>query len=103
MYLPTLGGSFLNYDDDYLVVANRAVQDDPLGAIFDPTSSREDLGSEYLPLRDVSYAFDSLLWAERDAAGRTRLGDRAAFGFRLSNLAWYGLACALCALFLFEL
>ena len=85
-YLPGLArGEFLDYDDPYLISRNPVMIEAPLGALLDPTGDRSGFGSEYLPLRDLSYRLDAALWGTGPAAAR---------GFRLTNLLLYGLACA---------
>ncbi|MBI5486240.1 MAG: hypothetical protein HY905_02790 [Deltaproteobacteria bacterium] len=62
-YLPSLGGGFLNYDDDWLVEHNHTLRDPSPSALlaawtdFTP-GTRLTLGAEYLPLRDT------LVWLE---------------------------------------
>jgi tetratricopeptide (TPR) repeat protein len=66
VYLPSIPGDFLTYDDPWLV-ENNPILRLPIGAalrsiLFDlrfPT--RLALGAEYLPLRDVSYWIDRAL------------------------------------------
>ncbi len=100
LYLPAVvGGEFLNYDDPYLVVQNEVVREARIAHILDPSAPREALGSEYLPARDLSYALDAALFAGDEPTGAPMDPD-AATGFRASNMLWYALACALCALFL---
>ena len=68
-YLPSLGGAFLNYDDDWLVERNAVLGDSSPGALvkawtdFDP-QTRLALGAEYLPLRDT------LAWLELRLFGK---------------------------------
>lgn len=96
-WLPALvTGELLAWDDDYLVSRNEAgLLRAPLLAVLDPRGDRTAFGSEFLPLRDLSYRLDARLW------GIT--GPGAAFGFRLSNLLLYGLCCGLGARLLLEL
>lgn len=101
-YLPSLSGEFLNYDDNYLVVESRAIQEGRVAAILDPAGSRLELGSEYLPVRDLSYALDAWLYGTQEPGGN-RLGPMAPFGFRLTNLLWYALGCGLATAFLLTL
>jgi hypothetical protein len=104
VFLPSLvPGELLSYDDDYLVSGSRAVREARVGKMLDPWGDRSDLGDEYLPVRDVSYALDALVWGERTADGRELTGTRAARGFRFTNLLIYALACGLACAFLGEL
>lgn len=82
LYLPSLGGGYLPYDDDWLI-ADNPVLEAPAGkalwAIFFDFSreTRLTLGAEYLPLRDFSH------WCEIAVFGKS------AFGMRLVQLAIY--------------
>lgn len=75
VYLPSLGGGYLPYDDDWLIERNPLL-DVPLGpalnAFFVDLSreTRLTLGAEYLPLRDLSH------WLEVAAFGKSPLGMR---------------------------
>ncbi|HVZ32973.1 MAG TPA: hypothetical protein VG963_11135, partial [Polyangiaceae bacterium] len=66
LYLPSIPGDFLAYDDPWLV-ENNPILKFPLGAalrsiFFDlDFYTRFSLGAEYLPLRDVSYWIDRAL------------------------------------------
>lgn len=93
VFLPSVGGEFLNYDDDQFR-ASRPIRDADLATILDPRASRAELGSEYLPVRDLSYVLDARLFGTR---------EQASIGYRASNLAWYGLTCALAYAFLSRL
>ncbi len=79
-HAPGLSGRFTNWDDDWLVVRNpwiRSLDGESLSAIaapFGPPAVREQLGAEYLPLRDLSYALDHALFGLDPA------------GFHLTNL-----------------
>ncbi len=78
-HAPGLSGRFTNWDDDWLVVRNpwiRSLDGESLAAIvapFGPAGTREQLGAEYLPLRDLSYAADHALFGLEPA------------GFHLTN------------------
>ena len=80
-FLPTLSGSFVNFDDDVAIVA----QAEHLG--FAPAQLRWMLTSfhmgHYQPLSWMSLALDHVLWGLDP------------FGFRLTNLALHLLATAL--------
>ncbi|MHC5021577.1 MAG: tetratricopeptide repeat protein, partial [Planctomycetota bacterium] len=62
-----LGGDFTNWDDDWLVVDNPWIKDADATAIGNilnpwvPERIRNQLGAEYLPLRDLSYMADDAL------------------------------------------
>jgi hypothetical protein len=73
VYGATLANGFVW--DDHAIVQGRNVY-----RTFDLRAMVLSLGNEleYLPLRDISYAIDYKLW-----------GERAAFGFHLSNLLIY--------------
>lgn len=86
LYLPSLAGGYLPYDDDWLIEGNRLLEA-PLGealpAIFFDLSrpTRLTLGAEYLPLRDSSY------WCEVALFGKSALGMRLVqLGFYLGAL-----------------
>jgi protein O-mannosyl-transferase len=84
LYLPSLGGSFVNWDDEWLIVNNPLIDGvDDLAWILDPTSWREPLGAEYLPVRDLSIWLDYRLWGP------------SPLGYHLENALLYGLVCAL--------
>lgn len=81
-YLPSLGGGYLPYDDDWLIERNRLLEAplrDALGAFFFDLSreTRTTLGAEYLPLRDLSH------WLEVASFGKS------AWGMRLVQLGLY--------------
>ncbi|MDC1142786.1 hypothetical protein OAU50_06815 [Planctomycetota bacterium] len=60
-YGGSLTNRFTNWDDNWLITENRIIQaplGDSIGPILDPTAPREELGNEYLPVRDLSYAFN---------------------------------------------
>lgn len=70
------GNTLLNgfvYDDNTNVVTNEVYRQFDIRKIFFSLSN----GVEYLPLRDVTYAIDYVVW-----------GDKP-FGFHLSNLLYY--------------
>lgn len=67
VYLPSLAGPLLGYDDDWLVTRNTILHDPSLGALgriwldlSRPT--RLVLGAEYLPLRDTNLWLEARLW-----------------------------------------
>jgi len=73
-YALSLGGGFLNYDDDWLIRDNLTLhQPGALRAIWTSFSetSRHQLGAEYLPVRDT------LVWLELAAFGDSALALRA--------------------------
>ncbi len=82
LYLPSLAGDFLPYDDDWLIV-NNPLLDAPLGealsALFLDFSleTRLTLGAEYLPLRDLSHYVEVALFGKRP------------FGMRIGQLGLY--------------
>ena len=78
------------YDDKILIVGNPAYQYfDTWKIFFTPFSPAN--GVEYLPVRDITYAIDYLLWGEDPA------------GFHLSNLVIYLLTGIICYFLSFEL
>lgn len=88
VYAPSLGGGWLDYDDDWLVRDNELlnVRDaEVLLRIFGDFTrdTRLVLGAEFLPVRDL------LTWFARAWLGLD------AFGLRVSSLALYASACAL--------
>lgn len=81
-YLPSLSGSFLNYDDDWLVERNPVLHDASPRALATiwtgfGLDTRLALGAEYLPVRDT------LAWAE------ARFCGIHALPFRLASLLLY--------------
>ncbi|MCK6439341.1 MAG: hypothetical protein L6Q71_03980 [Planctomycetes bacterium] len=58
------GNGFTNWDDNWLITENRWIRGfdaDKTAAILDPTvplTVREELGNEYLPVRDFSYSLN---------------------------------------------
>ena len=100
-YLPSAArGEFLNWDDPYLVHPGLLEQKvtrllDPRGDPREPEGrKRAAFGSEYLPLRDLSYRLDARIHGLEPPSAR---------GFRATNLLLYALACGLCARLLLEL
>lgn len=70
LYVPSLSGDFLPYDDDWLIT-NNALLELPLAqalkAVFLDLSleTRLALGAEYLPLRDLSHYIEVTLFGKR--------------------------------------
>lgn len=67
VYLPSLGGPLLGYDDDWLITRNTILHDPSLDALAriwldlsGPT--RLVLGAEYLPVRDTNLWLEARLW-----------------------------------------
>jgi tetratricopeptide (TPR) repeat protein len=63
IYAPSLRGGFLNYDDDWLIQNNPVLQRTDLGVLRTiwtdlGAQTRQQLGAEYLPVRDT------LMWLE---------------------------------------
>ena len=87
---PSLGFSFVLYDDDYLVYRNKTIQDlSNLPRFFDPfLDDRSDMGSEYLPLVTASFALDHALYGLNPA------------GYHFTNALLYALGCGLLFLLL---
>ncbi|MBK9974702.1 MAG: hypothetical protein IPP14_08005 [Planctomycetes bacterium] len=64
VYQHGLGGQFTNWDDNWLITENRHIRGlnaENLQRIFNPMAPREELGNEYLPVRDLSYAINYAL------------------------------------------
>jgi len=69
VFLPQLTGDFdfTNWDDNWLITSNhhiRSFSGENLATILDPTipvATREELGNEYLPVRDLSYSLNYAL------------------------------------------
>lgn len=90
-FLAALHGSFVNWDDPWLVVSNPYVRGlRHLPDILDPFSDRVLLGAEYLPLRDLSSIADFALFGLEPT------------GYRLGNWLLHGLAAGLAFAFLLE-
>lgn len=54
-----LDNGFTNWDDNWLITENRHIREfswENFQFWFNPSAPREELGNEYLPLRDLSYA-----------------------------------------------
>jgi len=88
LYAPTWGYGTLNYDDAWLVRNNPLLSDFSLStfhAIFFDLSreTRFILGSEYLPMRDLSIALDYAIFGPHFGA------------FHVTQTILYALACAL--------
>jgi Tfp pilus assembly protein PilF len=84
VHLPSIDGRFVSWDDEWLIVENRHLDEfRDLGRILDPTAWRQELGAEYLPVRDLS------LWVDR------RLWDLNPVGFHLQVLLLFGILAAL--------
>ncbi len=85
VYLPSIGGGYLNYDDPWLVQQNPWYSHGTLRELvsiwtrFD-FGTRLELGAEYLPLRDTSHWLEARLFGDSPAARH------------LVNWALYGLA-----------
>lgn len=66
-YWPQLDNGFTNWDDNWLITENRWIRSldlEHVATIFNPMApqeTREELGNEYLPLRDLSYAVNYAL------------------------------------------
>ncbi len=63
-YGATLDHGFTNWDDNWLITENRHIRGlgwENIQMMFNPLSPREELGNEYLPLRDLSYAVNYAL------------------------------------------
>src|SRR5262249_44457052 len=79
VFLPSIvPGELLCYDDDHCIPGAPAVRDRDVAKMLFTLRDRSDLGEEYLPVRDLTYALDSALWGVD--------GPRAARGFRFTNL-----------------
>lgn len=82
LYAPTTSRGLINYDDNWLVrdnfIVHRPLPDSIPTILFDTSkATRFTLGAEYLPVRDLSIAFDASVWADWYP------------GFHLTNLALY--------------
>jgi hypothetical protein len=86
IYSVTLKHGFV-WDDHTFTEANRVYRDFDLGKIFFSLGN----GVEYLPLRDLSYALDFLIWGNNP------------LGFHLTNVALFALNVLLVFLFTSEL
>ena len=82
VFVPTLGYSFLNWDDDVYILRN------PLLHAFDAASIRavftQPYFQNYLPLHLFSYMVDHALWGMR------------AMGYHLTSVLLHGLNAVLC-------
>lgn len=88
-YAPSLGGAFLEYDDDWLIETSPVMRDASLEApraiLFDLSrETRLVLGAEYLPVRDL------VTWASVRAVGTSAPALRGILLalYVLSVLAW---------------
>lgn len=108
LYLPSLAGSYLPYDDDWLIEHNTLLEASfgkALWAIFFDFSrqTRLTLGAEYLPLRDLSHLCEVALFGKSALGMRlVQLGSylgaigllHAALQRRLTPaVAWVSVAC----------
>ena len=60
-YWQGLSNGFTNWDDNWLITDNRFIRGltwQHIQTMFNPLAPREELGNEYLPLRDLSYAIN---------------------------------------------
>jgi tetratricopeptide (TPR) repeat protein len=80
LYLPSLGGSFLAWDDRSLVLDNPVARLPPGEAVLAAFSGPP--GASCWPLRDISYALDHAIWGF------------APLGFHLTNLLLYAAVAA---------
>jgi dolichol-phosphate mannosyltransferase len=87
VYVNSLGYGAVRWDDDYMVFENPAVAraaPADVARLFDPRAPREDFGSEYTPLSNLTF-----------------FADRWAFGlanhrlFHIQNVAYHALAAVL--------
>lgn len=98
VYAASVGGEFLNYDDDWLIARNPVLDYGPgraLAAILFDFSheSRMALGAEYLPLRDLSIWLDVAVfgrWAPGLRASQLLLYVGAVLAFRAAFLRCFG-------------
>jgi tetratricopeptide (TPR) repeat protein len=90
-FATALRGSFVNWDDSWLIVGNPYLRGfHHVADVLDPFGGRVLLGAEYLPLRDLSNLVDFQLFGVDPA------------GYRLGNWLLYGLAAGLAFAFLLE-
>ncbi|MBX3473932.1 MAG: hypothetical protein KF754_06075 [Planctomycetes bacterium] len=64
VYQHGLSGQFTNWDDNWLISENRHIRGlswQNIQMFFNPMAPREELGNEYLPVRDLSYAVNYAL------------------------------------------
>lgn len=90
-YATALPGTFVNWDDQWLILANpflRGLHHVP--EVLNPFAGRVLLGAEYLPVRDLSNIADFRFFGTDPA------------GYRLGNWLLYGLASGLALAFLLE-
>jgi Tfp pilus assembly protein PilF len=86
LYGQTLFFEFVAVDDPTLVLENRILHQltfESFCQIWNPFALRSQLGTEYLPLRDLSYAFDYYFWGLNP------------LGYHLTNLLFFALGVAL--------
>lgn len=60
-YSGSLDHGFTNWDDNWLITDNRHIRSlswENIQTMFNPMAPREELGNEYLPIRDLSYAIN---------------------------------------------
>lgn len=85
-YGKILSFEFVILDDPTLVLENQLLQQqnfEIFSQILNPFALRKQLGTEYLPLRDLSYVVDGYFW------------DKNPVGFHLTNLLLFALSVAL--------
>ncbi len=94
LYFRIFSFPFIFLDDQWLIYDNPYLQElswENLTTIINPFAPRHDLGGEYLPLRDLSYFFDRLIW------------DFAPGGYHLSSFLVHALTCLLLFFFMKKL
>src|SRR3972149_836057 len=81
VYSNSLKNGFVNYDDNWLVLENRKIKGLGLENLYNIFS--EPTASDYLPLKELSYALDYHFW---------RLNP---LGFHLTNVILFMINCLL--------
>jgi tetratricopeptide (TPR) repeat protein len=85
-YLPSPSLGFVNWDDHWLILENPYLgrrDAATWAALWDPTGDRHAFGREYLPVRDLSWMLDHLIW------------DLDPRGYHLGNVVLHATASAL--------
>jgi len=89
LYSTTITHELVNYDDDWLIKDNSVIRSLSLKNIWKMFSG--PTGTDYLPLKELSYALDY------------RLFENSPYGYHLTNVILYSITSILVFLFLYQL
>lgn len=89
VYSNSLKNDFVNFDDSWLVLENKKIRTIDFDSIYKMFS--EPTASDYLPLKELSYAVDYYFWKFNP------------FGYHLTNVVLFIINCLLVYLLVFKL